>query len=357
MPVPVGVLGAGSFGTCLAILCAREHDVTLWARDPATAEAINREHRNPRYLREVPIPERVRATADVAEALAERELVICAVPSHGVREVMARASPHLAHGSIVCSTVKGIEVDTCLRMDQVLEQVIDPDHHVRLSFLSGPSFAKEVARHAPTAVTIACREENYAIAVQESISCPWFRGYTTSDVVGVQIGGAVKNVIAIAVGVCDGLELGLNARAGVMTRGLHEITKLGEAMGADPLTFLGLAGMGDLILTCTGDLSRNRRVGLGLGQGRALDEIVAELGEVAEGIPTTRAACRLARRLGVEMPICEAVRAVLEDGADIPGALAALLGRPLRAEPKALDLELPHPASDDIEASIEALTQ
>lgn len=332
MPVPVGVLGAGSFGTCLAILCAREHDVTLWARDPATAEAINREHRNPRYLREVPIPERVRATSDLALALAERELVICAVPSHGVREVMARASPHLAHGSILCSTVKGIEVDTCLRMDQVLEQVIDPDHHVRLSFLSGPSFAKEVARHAPTAVTIACREETFAIAVQESISCPWFRGYTTSDVVGVQIGGAVKNVIAIAVGVCDGLELGLNARAGVMTRGLHEITKLGEAMGADPLTFLGLAGMGDLILTCTGDLSRNRQVGLRLGRGEKLADIVASTHEVAEGVRTAYAVCDLAAREGVEMPISRMVRTLLEGEVSPREAADRLMRRQLRSE-------------------------
>jgi len=332
VPVPVGVLGAGSFGTCLAILCAREHDVTLWARDPGMAEAINREHKNPRYLRDVRIPERVRATADLAEALSDRELVICAVPSHGVREVMGRASPHLAHGSIVCSTVKGIEVETCLRMDQVLEQVIDSDHHVRLSFLSGPSFAKEVARHAPTAVTIACREETYAIAVQESISCPWFRGYTTSDVVGVQIGGAVKNVIAIAVGVCDGLELGLNARAGVMTRGLREISRLGEAMGADPLTFLGLAGMGDLILTCTGDLSRNRQVGLRLGRGEKLADIVASTDEVAEGVRTAYAVCDLASREGVEMPISQMVRTLLEGQVSAREAAGRLMRRQLRSE-------------------------
>jgi len=270
--MPVGVLGAGSFGTCLALLCARRHDVTIWARNPAIADAINRERRNPSYLGDVELPDTVRATADLCEALQERELVICAVPSHGVRDVMKRAAPHLSEESILVSTVKGIEVGTCMRMDQVFEEVLDPVHHPRLVFLSGPSFAREVADRRPTAVTLACREEAYAISVQESISCPWFRCYSTTDVIGVELGGALKNVIAIAVGICDGLGLGQNARAGVMTRGLHEITRLGVKLGAAPVTFLGLAGMGDLVLTCTGDLSRNRSVGLELGRGRDLDE-------------------------------------------------------------------------------------
>jgi glycerol-3-phosphate dehydrogenase (NAD(P)+) len=300
------VLGAGSFGTCLALLCAREHDVTIWARESALADAINLRHRNPKYLSHVAIPERVRATSDLGEALADRELVICAIPSHGVRDVIGRAAPLIPRGAIVVSTVKGIELGTWMRMDQVLAELLPAEHHPRLAFLSGPSFAKEIADGRPTAVTVACREETYAISVQESLSCPWFRCYTSTDVVGVEVGGALKNVVAIAVGICDGLELGLNARAGVMTRGLREITRLGVKMGADPLTFLGLAGMGDLVLTCTGDLSRNRRVGLELGRGRSLPEIVAGMDgwpracapptPPARSRSSTRSRCRSRRR-------------------------------------------------------------
>ena len=280
--IPVGVLGAGSFGTCLAMLCAREHDVRLWARNPEIADAINQERRNPAYLSDIEIPEGVTASSDLEEVLTDRELVICAVPSHGVRDVMGRAAAYLSDEAVVVSTVKGIEVDTCMRMDEVLSEVLGERHDPRLVFLSGPSFAREIADHRPPAVTVACHEEAYAISVQESISSPWLRCYSSTDVIGVELAGALKNVIAIGVGVCDGLELGLNARAGVMTRGLREITRLGVKLGADPLTFLGLAGMGDLVLTCTGDLSRNRRVGLELGRGSSLHEIVAGMKEVAD---------------------------------------------------------------------------
>jgi glycerol-3-phosphate dehydrogenase (NAD(P)+) len=330
--IPVAVLGAGSFGTCLAMLCAREHDVTIWARDGALAEAINREHRNPKYLSHVAIPARVRATSDLGEALEGRELVIVSVPSHGLRDVMRRAAPLVPPGAILVSTAKGIELGTWKRVDQVLEEVLGPEHHPRLTFLSGPSFAREIADGRPTAVTVACREEVYAISVQESISCPWFRCYSSSDVIGVEVGGALKNVIAIAVGICDGLELGLNARAGVMTRGLREITRLGVKMGADPLTFLGLAGMGDLVLTCTGDLSRNRRVGLELGRGRKLPEIVAGMNEVAEGVRTTYAACALAELHDVEMPIAQSVRSLLEAEVEPKEGVEMLLRRQLRSE-------------------------
>ena len=332
MAIPVAVLGAGSFGTCLALLCAREHDVRLWARDPELAEAINRERRNPRYLSDVPVPERVRATADVEEALEGSELVICAVPSHGVRDVMGRAARFLPRDALLVSTVKGIELGTWMRMDQVLEDVLDPEHHPRLVFLSGPSFAREVAAGKPTAVTVACREEGFAISVQESLSRPAFRCYSATDVVGVEVGGALKNVIAIAVGICDGLGLGHNARAGVMTRGLREITRLGVAMGADPLTFLGLAGMGDLVLTCTGDLSRNRKVGLALGRGEKLEEIMGRMDEVAEGVRTTSAACALAERTGIEMPIARDVQRVLDGEAEPAEVVAELMNRQLRNE-------------------------
>ncbi len=330
--IPIAVLGAGSFGTCLAVLCAREHDVTIWARDPELAESINRDHKNPRYLSDLELPSNVRATPDLSEALRDRELVICAVPSQFVRDVMTRANRDLADSSILISTVKGIENETCMLMDEVFRDVLDPVHHPRLTFLSGPSFAREVADGQPTAVTVACRNEGYAVSVQESLSHPEFRCYTATDVVGVELGGALKNVIAIAVGICDGLGFGLNARAAVMTRGLREITRLGIAMGADPMTFLGLAGTGDLWLTCTGDLSRNRRVGLALARGESLSDIVNSMNEVAEGIRTTEAACELGRRHGVELPIAamvdELIRAKIspEDGA------RRLMARQLRSE-------------------------
>ena len=333
MPVPVAVLGAGSFGTCLALLCAREHDVAIWARNPDLAEAINRDRRNPRYLTDVELPENVRATADLAEATAGRELVICAVPSHVVREVMSEASGGLDPGAIVLSTVKGIEVETGLTMHGVLEDVLKPVHHPRIVCLSGPSFAREIADKRPTVVTVASRQEAYAISVQTTLSCPWFRCYSHDDVVGVELGGALKNVIAIAVGMSDGLGLGQNARAALMTRGLAEITRLGVRLGANPLTFLGLSGMGDLVLTCTGDLSRNRSVGFELGQGRKLDDILRGMSQVAEGVRTTRAACALARRLGVELPIGEMVREVLDGEISDPvHAVERLMTRQLRSE-------------------------
>lgn len=314
------------------MLCALRHDVRIWARNPEIARAIECDRRNPRYLSELEIPDRVRATADLEEALVESELVICAVPSHGVREVMDRAAAFLPEPAIVVSTVKGLETETGMRMDEVLAEVLGPAHEPRLVFLSGPSFAREIARRLPTAVTLACREEAYAISVQESLSCPWFRCYSTRDVVGVELAGALKNVIAIAVGICDGLGLGQNARAGVMTRGLREISRLGVRLGASPLTFQGLAGMGDLVLTCTGDLSRNRRVGLEIGRGRKAADIVAGMSEVAEGVRTTRAACLLARRHEVEMPICETVRQVLEGELRSEQAVGQIMQRQLRSE-------------------------
>lgn len=329
---PTVVLGAGSFGTCLAMLCAREHDVKIWSRREDVAESINRDRRNPRYLSQFEIPERVEATCDLRDALAGRELVIIAVPSHSLREVMRAAGPFIQPGAIIVSAVKGIEFETGLTMNGVLEEVLEDEHHPRLVALSGPSFAVEIAKRLPTVVTLACREEAYAISVQETLSCPWFRCYTHSDVIGVEIAGALKNVIAIAVGIADGNDSGHNARAALMTRGLTEITRIGVARGAEAKTFLGLSGMGDLLLTCTGDLSRNRRVGLALGQGRPLAEIVAELGEVAEGIQTTRAAVRLADRLGVEAPITNLVRAVIDGEMTPAEAGHALMTRQLGSE-------------------------
>jgi glycerol-3-phosphate dehydrogenase (NAD(P)+) len=330
--IPIAVLGAGSFGTCLAVLCAREHDVTIWARDPELAESINHDRKNPRYLSDLELSPNVRATPDLSEALRDRELVICAIPSQFVRDVMTRANRDLAESSILISTAKGIENDTCMLMDEVFRDVLDPVHHPRLTFLSGPSFAREIADGQPTAVTVACRNEAYAVSVQESLSHPEFRCYTGADVVGVQLGGALKNVIAIAVGICDGLGFGMNARAAVMTRGLREITRLGVAMGADSETFLGLAGTGDLWLTCTGDLSRNRRVGLALGRGESLADIVNGMSEVAEGVQTTGAACELARRHGVELPIASMVDELIRGKITPNEGVRLLMARQLRSE-------------------------
>jgi len=330
--IPIAVLGAGSFGTCLALLCARNHDVTIWAHDPDLAESINRDRKNPRYLSDLEIPSNARATSDMSEALRDRELVICAIPSQFVRDVMTRANRELSDTSILISTVKGIENGTCMLMDEVFRDVLDPVHHPRLTFLSGPSFAREVADGQPTAVTVACRDETYAVSVQESLSSPEFRCYTGNDVVGVELGGALKNVIAIAVGVCDGLGFGLNARAAVMTRGLREITRLGIAMGADATTFLGLAGTGDLWLTCTGDLSRNRRVGLALGRGESLSDIMSGMNEVAEGVRTTEGACELGRRHGVELPIAAMVDELIRGKITPAEGARRLMARQLRSE-------------------------
>jgi len=328
----VAVLGAGSFGTCLALLAARSHDVTLWARDAEMAAAMQRERRNPKYLSDFALPDALRVSADLADAVAGRELVICAIPSHGVREVMRAAGPLLVEDAIVVSTVKGIEVETSLLMHQVLAAVLPERLRSRVVALSGPSFAREVAAGKPTAVTLACAEEQHAAAVQAALSSPLFRGYTHRDVIGVEVGGALKNVVAIAVGMSDGLGTGLSARAALMTRGLHEIARLGIQLGADPLTFLGLSGMGDLILTCTGDLSRNRTVGLELARGRTLAEIVRGMNEVAEGVKTTYAACGLAAKLGMEMPIATGLRAVLEGKLTPAQAGRLLMARELKSE-------------------------
>ena len=332
MPTPVAVLGGGSFGTCLAVLASREHDVVLWARDAQVVDGVNREHRNPRYLRDIALPMTLRATAHLEEALRGRELVIVSVPSQALRPVLAQAIPFLAPGAVLVATMKGIETETGMTMNQVFEDVLPAEFHPRVVYLSGPSFAREIAQHKPTGVTVASHELNYAISVQSSLSTPWFRCYSSDDVIGVEVGGAVKNVVAIAIGMCDGLDMGMNARAALMTRGLREMTRLGTLLGANPLTFQGLSGMGDLVLTCTGDLSRNRRVGIELGQGRTLAEIIGDMDQVAEGVKTTYAVCQLAERLGVDMPIALAVRRVLEGETKPKEAGLQLLSRQLRTE-------------------------
>jgi len=332
MTTPIGVLGAGSFGTCLAILAAQENDVTLWVRNPVDAETMRSSGYNPKYLSDVPLPENLKVTSDIAETVRDKEIIICAVPSHGVRHVLEKAAPHLHPDAIVVSTIKGIESGSCKLMHEVFADCLSPAQNARLVVLSGPSFAREVAEKRPTLVTVACQEENYAIAVQSTLSCPWFRCYSQTDVLGVELGGALKNVVAIAVGIGDGLGLGANARAALMTRGLAEITRLGMHMGADPRTFLGLAGMGDLVLTCTGDLSRNRHVGVMLGKGQSLEDILSGMNQVAEGVRTAESAWELSQRVGVDMPIVEMVRSVILGECSAADAVRHLMSRQLKSE-------------------------
>lgn len=327
------VIGAGSWGTALAIQLARNgQSVTLWDRRPERAIAHQQARENLRYLPGVRFPDGLSVTSDLGAALAGAELVVAVVPSQSMREVMTAAAPLIPQGALVCCASKGVEQGTLETMDEVLHQVLPPSLHDGLTVLSGPSFAAELARGLPTAVVVAGASEDACHRAAEAFHGGSLRVYHSDDVVGVELGGALKNVMAIACGISDGLGLGLNARAGIITRGLAEIGRLATHQGANPLTLAGLAGMGDLVLTCTGDLSRNRRVGLALGQGRSLEDVCTELGQVAEGVATARSARNLGRSVGVEMPITEQVYRVLHEGLDPEESLAALLGRARKAE-------------------------
>lgn len=333
----VTILGAGSWGTALATLLGRCEAVTLWARDPALAESIQSARENVRYLSGIRLADNVRATADLLGALADVACVVFAVPSGGMREVVGLAAPYIPPTALLVNASKGLEDTTGQRMSEVILEVLGRGSGVessglRLSTLSGPNLAVEVARGVPTASVAAASDLDTARRCQGLWMGPTFRVYASCDPVGVELAGALKNVIAIAAGVCEGLGFGDNSRAALMTRGLAEITRLGVALGAQPTTFLGLAGVGDLIATGSSRLSRNFRVGVGLGQGRSLDAVLAEIGQVAEGVPTTRALCLLARRVGVEMPISEGLFAVLFEGAPVRDVLTRLMLRPPRGE-------------------------
>lgn len=324
------VVGGGSWGTALAVQLARVgHDTRLWDRNPDRCDAMNRDHRNPRYLKEVTLPAGLVATPDLRGSVRHAELLVPVVPSHALREVLRSVKDEVRPDQIVCCATKGIEDDTLTTMFDVCAGELGRPE--RISVLYGPSFALEVAQGLPTAVVVAGVEES-AHEAAEAFHGDLFRAYHTEDVVGVCVGGSIKNVMAIACGVSDGLGLGSNARAGIITRGLAEITRLAVAMGANPLTLMGLAGIGDLVLTCTGNLSRNRRVGLALGQGRTLQAILDELGEVAEGVTTASSAHKLANKLGVEMPITHQVHAMLHEGKPAVQAVMDLMGRQRRAE-------------------------
>ena len=327
----IGVLGAGSWGTALSVHLGRlDHDVCLWARDQAVVDDMNGRRMNSVYLPEVTLPSSVSVSHRVAEAVRGRDLIVAAIPSHGCRDVVREAAVHATAGAVFVSATKGLEVDTLLRMSEVIAQEVGPARPVVV--ISGPTFAVEVARQLPTAILAASSDAAATELVQAEFRSPYFRLYASDDVVGVEIGGAMKNIIAIAAGVVEGLGLGHNALAALITRGLAELSRLACAAGGRRDTLAGLSGLGDLVLTCTGDLSRNRRVGLELAKGRSLPEILAATRMVAEGVRTTGAALALGKRYGVELPITTQMAEVLAGRVDVRSAISALMERPQRAE-------------------------
>ena len=328
----VTVVGAGSWGTAVAALLAREPGVTLWAREAELAERIDRDHENPRYLPGVTLPSDLHATGDLRAACADADVLVLGVPSHGLRAVLTEVVDVVNPDAPVVSLAKGVEQETHLRMTEVAADVLVGHRRDRIGVLTGPNLAREVAAGQPTASVVAMIDPATAAALQERFMTSTFRVYTNPDVVGCEIAGALKNVIAIAAGIAAGLGYGDNTKAALITRGLAELARLGVVLGGQPLTFSGLAGMGDLVATCTSDQSRNRRVGVELGQGRTLDAVVAEMNMVAEGVKSTGAVLELAATHGVDMPIAAMVGAVLYEGRRPADLVPALMLREAKAE-------------------------
>ncbi len=327
------IVGSGAWGTALAsVLDEGGHDVLLWAREPEVVETINTQHENTLYLPGVNLAPSLRATSDLAAAVRDHQLIVSVCPSQYLREVTAVWAPHARTDAMIVSASKGIETGTRLLMSQVLDEVLPDPLKARVAYLSGPSFAREVAQGLPTVVVIGAEDESFAERIQRIFARPTFRTYRSTDVIGVEVGGALKNVFAIATGICDGMSLGYNARAALITRGLLELTRMAVKLGADPITMMGLAGMGDLVLTCTTDLSRNRTVGKAIGSGRNLDEILGGMPQVVEGVATSQSAHNLAKTLGVDTPIIDEIHAVLYEGASVPGAVERLMTRELKRE-------------------------
>jgi glycerol-3-phosphate dehydrogenase (NAD(P)+) len=327
----IGVLGAGSWGTALANLLAKKgNDVLVWSFEPDVADTINGAHENTKYMKGIALDARMKATTDVEATVRGADVVVNVTPAQHVRRVLTQAAPLIGPDALIVSASKGIETATLQTMAEVVQEVVTSNAGAHAAFLSGPSFALEVAREQPTAVAMASYDLGSAERAQELFQSPYFRVYTNPDVIGVELGGSIKNVMAIAAGMASGLGLGHNTLAALITRGLAEMARLGVALGANPLTFSGLAGMGDLILTCTGDLSRNRSVGIALGQGKTIAEILGGMYMVAEGVETTRGVHALAQKAGIEMPIVAQVHAVLFEGSTAREALENLMLR----EPK-----------------------
>ena len=326
----IAVLGAGSWGTTLAnLLAVKGETVRLWAYEPEAVESINRQHENTMFLPGVPLSTRLRAYEDAGEAVAGAPVIVSVAPSHAVRSVVSGLEGSVADGALVVSATKGIETDTLALMSTVIQESLPA---VRFTVLSGPSFAAEVCQGQPTLVVAASRDEGAARETQNIFATPSFRVYSHDDVIGVELAGALKNVIAIAAGILEGLGMGHNPRAALITRGLAEITRLGVSMGASPPTFAGLAGMGDLILTTTGNLSRNRALGVALAEGQTLERYRAAHRSVAEGANTSKAGAALGRRMGVELPIIEKVCEVLFSGKAAREGIAELMARELKPE-------------------------
>ncbi len=329
----IAVVGAGGWGTALSIAMARANKrVRLWVYEPELVEAILRDRRNPIYLPGIAIPESVHPSASIEETIEGAKIVISAVPSHVCRSVYEHMLPCAQPDMLFVTATKGIENGSLMRMSEVIENVISPKFSPKIAAISGPTFALEVARGEPTALVVASPDEELRLRLQQELSAPHFRLYTNPDIVGVEIGASVKNIIAIAAGVVSGLKLGHNATAALITRGLAEIMRLAEACGGEPNTLAGLAGLGDLVLTCTGHLSRNRQVGVALGEGRKRDEIISSMRMVAEGIKTSESTVALAEKLSVEMPIARAVYSVLYEGKDPQHAINELMVRELKEE-------------------------
>lgn len=333
----VAVIGAGAWGTAIAMVLGRAgaHQVKLWAFEKEVCESIASRRVNEPFLAGFKIPDPVTVTNDLAEALRDADIVVSVMPSHHCRRVFTTMTPHLRPEMLFVSATKGIENDSLLRMSEVIKEVVHTGRGFvpHVAALSGPTFAKEVAKGDPTAITVASTDNELTAAIQREFSDPAFRVYTNEDIIGVELGGALKNVIAIAAGVCDGLGLGHNTIAALITRGLSEITRLSVSCGAKRETMAGLAGMGDLVLTCTGGLSRNRTVGVELGKGRRLDDIIAGMhGMVAEGVLNTNAAVGLAERQGIEMPITAQMYNILHEGKPAKEAIRELMTRPGKVE-------------------------
>jgi glycerol-3-phosphate dehydrogenase (NAD(P)+) len=333
MSSDIGVVGAGGWGTALAkILADTGERVTLWCHGADSFRQMVETRENRAYLAGISLPAELTVTQSLGETVSNKRLVICAVPSHVVREVFCRAMDDLAQTTMILCGTKGLEEGSLKTMGELFVDLLGAGRKKNLAFLSGPTFALEVAKMLPAAVTVAAADESIAKSIQQILSTQNFRVYTSADVIGVQIGGVVKNVIAIAAGISDGLSLGHNARAALITRGLAEMTRLAVRMKADPVTLAGLPGLGDLILTCTGDLSRNRAVGLQIARGRSLHEITASTRTVAEGVRNTRSLYALAERLGVDMPIVGQMYQVLYAGKEPADAVRDLMLRSLKPE-------------------------
>jgi glycerol-3-phosphate dehydrogenase (NAD(P)+) len=329
----ISIIGAGSWGTALAIIASRAgHEVCLWSRNETIVKCIASAHKNPFYLTDQQLPQSITASIDFKTVLTGSRLVVLAAPSHSLRHLLANMSTALEPGSIFVSAAKGIEIETGKRISEVTAEVVGGS--VEFVCLSGPSFAKEVVARHPTAIVAASRNQDAALLVQQLFSFENLRVYTNRDVIGTELGGSVKNVMAIAAGMTAGLGFGTNTIAALITRGLAEMTRLALSEGAEFETLMGLAGLGDLVLTCTGGLSRNRFVGEQLGKGKTLEEITSAMNEVAEGIKTTAAVKRRADTRQLEMPITNAVHSVLYEGKTVEAAVRELMSRPLREESK-----------------------